>query len=247
MSHLDEQTDTARKAADPNQPREKRALHERVVGATAIALAVSLLTQNAIAAVTDPPTYAAPMTEVLAYHGHNPIPVAITVGLEALNLPLLLGFVSGLHGIVERRRVASAHWSRLAVAAAATLSAIMALYAVLWIGVVLSAGPLAEPSPMLELAWRMHAAAFAFSLPALGTTLIGLSLATHTTTLTARWQLVLGAVSAALLIVAGSAGLAIADGSQILFVGLAGYAGWIVWLLAVGVRLARTRVSVNPT
>lgn len=131
MSRLLERSDTARNTAIPNQQSVKRALHERVVGATAIALAVSLLTQNVIAAVTDPPTYAAPMTEVLAYHGDNPIPVAITVGLEALNLPLLLGFVSGLHGIIGRRRVASAHWSRLAVAAAATFSAIMALYAVL--------------------------------------------------------------------------------------------------------------------
>lgn len=110
----------------------------------------------------------------------------------------------------------------------------------------MSAGQLSEPSPTLELAWRMHAAAFAFSLPALGTTLIGLSVATHTTTLTARWQLVLGGVSGALLIVTGSAGLAIADGSQILFVGLAGYAGWIVWLLGLGARLVRARVSVNP-
>ena len=36
--------------------------------------------------------------------------------------------------------------------------------AVLWIGVVLSAGNLAEPSPEFELTWHMHAAAFALAL-----------------------------------------------------------------------------------
>lgn len=239
MSHLDQHPDTARPAALPDAPG--RAPDERVVGATAIALAISLLAQNAIAALTDPPTYAAPMSDVLAYHAHNPIPVGIAVGLEALNLPLLLGFVSGLHGLVGRRRAASAVWSRLAAAAAASLTAIMVAYAVLWIGVVLAAGRLTEPTLLLEIVWRMHAAAFAFSLPALGTTLLGAALATHTTRLTARWQLVLGVVSAALLMAAGTVSLAIADGSPILFVGLAGYAGWIVWLLASGVRLVRTR------
>lgn len=239
MSYLDQLSDTAPSAPASNEPG--RAPQARLVGATGIALGVSLLAQNAIAALTDPPTYAAPLSEVLAYHAHSPIPVGIAVRLEALNLPLLVGFVSGLHGIIGRRRAASAVWSRLAIAAAASFTAIMVLHAVLWIGVVLAAGRLTEPSPLLEIVWRMHAAAFAFSLPALGTTLLGAALATHTTKLTARWQLVLGAVSAALLIAAGTVSLAIADGAPILFVGLAGYAGWIVWLLASGIRLVRTR------
>jgi len=37
------------------------------------------------------------------------------------------------------------------------------------------------------------------------------------------------------------ANLAIADGSPILFVGLLGYAAWLVWLLVTGVRLVRPR------
>ena len=101
------------------------------------------------------------MKEVLAYHAEHRGAVAIAVGLEALNVPLLLWFLTGLHGLVGRRGGAGADWSRLAVAAGATFSAVMAFYAVLWDGVVLSAGELTEPSPVLELAWHMHAAAFA--------------------------------------------------------------------------------------
>jgi len=49
-----------------------------------------------------------------------------------------------------------------------------------------------------------------------------------------------------LLIAAGTANLAIADGSPLLFVGMPGYAAWLVWLLATGVRLVRVRTADRP-
>ena len=192
------------------------------------------------------PKYGDPITEVLAFHAEHRGSVAVAVGLEALYLALLLGFVTGLNGLVGRRGGAGADWSRLAVAAGATFSAVMAFYAVLWDGVVLSAGELTEPSPVLKLAWRMHAAAFAWSLPALGTTFIGAALATHAIRLTPRWQLLLGVAGGGLLLAAGAANLAIADGSALLFVGVPGYFAWMVWLLATGVRLVRARTADRP-
>jgi hypothetical protein len=133
----------------------------RVVGAAAIASAASVVIDNTVVGWAGSPTYAAPIKKVLAFHAENRAAVEIAVGLEALTLPLLLLFVTGLHGLVGRRGGAGADWSRLAVAAGATFSAVAAFYAVLWDGVVLSAGQLTEPSPVLELAWQMHAAAFA--------------------------------------------------------------------------------------
>ena len=212
----------------------------RLVGATAIASAAAVLIDNVVVGWVNSPTYAAPMKEVLAFHAENRAAVAIAVGLEALNVPLLLLFVTGLHGLVGRRGGAGADWSRLAVAAGATFSAVMAFYAVLWDGVVLAAGDLTEPSPVLELAWHMHAAAFAWSLPALGTTFIGAALATHAIRLTPPWQRLLGVAGGGLLLAAGAANLAIADGSAFLFVGVSGLAAWLVWLLATGVRLVRS-------
>jgi hypothetical protein len=218
-------------------------LRERVVGATAIALAASMAIQNTMFVVTGAPAYGDPIQDVLAWHAQNRVVVAIAVGQEALHLPLLLGFVTGLHGLVGRRGGAGADWSRLAVAAGATLSAVLALYAVLWDGVVLSAGELTEPSPVLELAWRMHAAAFAWSMAALGTTFIGAAFATHASRLTPPWQRLLGVAGGGLLLAAGAANLAIADGSALLFVALPGLAAWLVWLTATGVRLVRAQNS----
>src|SRR4051794_1854740 len=220
-----------------------RFVRGRLVGAAAIALAASMAIQNAMFVGVDAPAYGDPIEAVLAWHAQHRVVVAIGVGQEALHLLLLLGFVTGLHGLVGRRGGAGADWSRLAVAAGATLSAVMAFYAVLWDGVVLSAGGLTEPSPTFELVWQMHAAAFAWSLPALGTTFIGAALAAHASGLTPPWQRLLGLVGGSLLLAAGTANLAIADGSAILFVGLPGLAAWLVWLLATGVRLVRSDVD----
>lgn len=222
------------------RPTPDRAPQQRLVAVTAIALATSLLVQNAVLVGVGAPGYGDPIEDVLAFHADNRAAVAIAVGLEALNLPLLLGFLAGLHGIVGRRGGAGAEWSRLAVAAGATLAGLLALYAVLWNGAVLAAGDLAEPSPAFELAWQLHAAAFAWVLPALGTTFIGAALAAHASRLTPPWQRVLGVAGGGLLLAAGVFNLAIADGSALVFVGIPGYFGWLVWLLAIGVRLVRT-------
>src|SRR3954465_11578857 len=243
-------------AAATTEPAPTRALRVRVVGATAIASAALVLIDNTVVGWAGSPTYAAPIKEVLAFHAHHSAGGAISVGLEALNVPLLLLFLTGLHGLVGRRGGAGADWSRLAVAAGSTLAAGFALYVVLWDGVVFSPRGVAGPSPLFQLVWQLHAGAFALALSALGATFIGAALAAHASRLAgpgqrgpgggrgglaAPWQRVLGGAGGGLLIAAGVANLAIADGSPILFVGLLGYAAWLVWLLVTGVRLVLVR------
>src|SRR5919106_1231904 len=109
-------------AATPAVAAGNRVSTTRIVGGAVVALAASVVVQNAM--FTGAPTYAAPLGEVLAYFAENR--VAVAVGLEAVNLPLLLLFVTGLHGLVQRRGGAGADWSRLAVAAGATFSAVFA-------------------------------------------------------------------------------------------------------------------------
>jgi len=211
----------------------------RLVGAAAIALAASLVIENLVV-LAGSPSYASPIKEVLAFHAEHRGSVAIAVGLQALYVPLLLGFLTGLHGLVERRGGAGADWSRLALAAGATLSAIFVLVNVLQIGLALSAGGLAEPTAAFGLVWQIHAAAVALALPMLGTTCIGSALAAHASGLTPAWQRLLGMVGGSLLLAAGLGNLAIADGSPLIFVGLLGFVAWLVWLLATGVRLVRS-------
>jgi hypothetical protein len=220
----------------------------RIVGGVAVSYAASIIVQNAmffggvaqllgLGDGTDAPAYGDPLGEALAYHAANRGAVAVAVGLEALNMLLL--FVTGLQGLVQHRGAAGADWSRLAVAAGATLSAIFALAFATHIAVVLAADGLTEPTPAFELDWQLHAAVFAFALPALGATFIGAALATHASELARPWQRLLGVAGGSVLISAGAGSLAIADGSPLVFAGVAGLAAWLVWLGVTGLRLIR--------
>ena len=211
----------------------------RIVGVVAVAYAASVFVQNAVFAVTGAPSYSDPLGVVLTYHAENRGALAVTSGLEAVNMVLLLLFVTALHGVVQRRGGAGADWSRLAVAAGATLSALFALTIATHIAVVLAAAGLAEPTPAFALMWQFHAATFALALPALGATFIGAALATHASGLTRPWQRLLGVAGGSLPILAGAGNLAIADGSPLLFVGVLGLAAWLVWLVVTGLRLIR--------
>ena len=233
------QVSTDTKAATPAVAAGNRVSTTRIVGGAGVALAASVAVQNAVFVGTGAPAFGDPLGEVLAYHAENRGAVAVAVGQEAVNLPLLLLFVTGLHGLVQRRGGAGADWSRLAVAAGATLSTLFALTIATHIAVVLAADGLAEPTPVFELIWQLHAAAFALALPALGATFIGAALATHASGLTRPWQRLLGVAGGSLLILAGAGNLAIADGSPLLFVGVAGLAAWLVWLVVTGLRLIR--------
>src|SRR5215208_7005841 len=226
-------------AATPAVAAGNRVSKTRIVGVVAVAYAASVFVQNAVFAVTGAPDYSDPLGVVLTYHAENRGALAVTSGLEAVNMLLLLLFVTALHGLVQRRGGAGADWSRLAVAAGATLSAVFALFMATHIAVVLAADGLAEPTPAFELIWQLHAAAFALALPALGATFIGAALATHASGLTRPWQRLLGVAGGSLCILAGAGNLAIADGSPLLFVGVAGFAAWLVWLVVTGLRLIR--------
>lgn len=231
-------TNKMSEAATPAVAAGNRVSTTRIVGGVALAYAASVFVQNA-AFGTEAPLYSDPLSVVLAYHAENQGTLAVTSGLEAVNMVLLLWFVTALHGLVQRRGGAGADWSRLAVAAGATLSALFALTIATHIAVVLAADGLAEPTPAFEMMWQLHAAALALALPALGATFIGAALATHASGLTRPWQRLLGVAGGSLPIVAGAGNLAIADGSPLLFVGVLGLAMWLVWLVVTGLRLIR--------
>lgn len=221
-------------------PARREMVRGRLVGSAAIAFAVLVVTENVLFAVTDAPSYGDPIDDVLAYYAASGDAVAIVSGLVALYLPLLLVFVTGLHGLVARRGGTGADWSLLAVAAGAALSAIFVLVNVLQIGLALFARDAAEPTSAFELVWQIHAAAFALTMPMLGMTCIGVILAAHASGLTPAWQRLLGLAGGTLLLIAGLGNFAIAEGSALIFVGLLGFLAWLVWMLTTGVRLLRS-------
>ncbi|HNI38572.1 MAG TPA: hypothetical protein PKZ68_09775 [Pseudomonadales bacterium] len=226
-------------AATPAMAVGNKVTTTRIVGVVALAYAASMIVQNAVFSVDGAPAYGDPLGVVLTYHAEHQSALSITSGLEVVNMVLLLLFITALHGLVQRRGGAGADWSRLAVAAGATLSALSALTIATHIAVVLAADGLSEPTPTFKLIWQLHAAVFALSLPALGATFIGTAMSTHASGLTRPWQRLLGVAGGSLPILAGFGNLAIANGSPLLFVGVLGLFTWLIWLIVTGIRLIR--------
>lgn len=218
---------------------ENRVFTPRFIGAVALAYASSMIVQNGLFGFTGAPDYSDPIGVVFQYHAENQGTLAVTSGLEAVNMSLLLLFMTGLHGLVQRRGGAGADWSRLVVAAGATLSALFALTIATHIAVVLAANGLTEPTPAFELMWQLHGAIFGLALPALGVTFTGAALAAHASGLTRTWQRLLGVAGGSLSILAGLGSLAIANGSPLLLVGVFGVFLWLVWIIAIGLILIR--------
>src|SRR5215207_7992806 len=96
------------RGSDTSSGRGEPGVHDANRRRRRVALAASVVVQNAV--FTGAPTFGVPLGEVLAYHAENRGAVAVSVGLEAVKLPLLLLFVTGLHGLVQRRGGAGADW-----------------------------------------------------------------------------------------------------------------------------------------
>ena len=226
---------------DASQPEVKTSkfFTKRGVGILALAYATSILAQNILFGVSGAPGYNDSMDVVFAYHAENQSALAITSGLETTNMVFLLLFLTALKGLVKRRGGDGADWSQLAMSAGATLSALFALTIGTHISVILMASSLTEPNVAFEMMWRLHAASFAISMPALGLTIIGTALSTHASGLTRPWQRLFGITIGIFPILAGFGNLAISNGSSLLFLGVLGLFLWKFWLIAAGVRLLR--------
>ena len=77
------------------------------------------------------------------------------------------------------------------------------------------------------------------SFTALGIVLFGFSIGVHAAGVAPAWHRGVGLLAATLLLVTGLANGALAGGSPIVYVGLMGFALWLVWLITTGVRVLR--------
>ena len=212
---------------------------KRNIGLLALAYAASILAQNVLFGVSGAPGYNDPIEVVLSYHANNQSTLAITSGLEAVNMVFLLFFVTALGGYIKNNGNQGSNWVHLSTIASATLSALFALTIATHISVTLAAKSLIEPNYAFQMMWQFHAASFALSLPALGLTIIGTVLAIHSSGLIRSTMKVFGLLISILPIIAGLGNLAVAGGSSFIYIGVMGLFLWILWLILTGLKLIR--------
>jgi len=178
----------------------------------------------------------ATMPEAAAWLADNPGRTATASALVGVNLPFLLLFTAALRALTRDTQAARL-WIDLGSLAVVVLASIFGVVAATQIASTLVAG--AGATPIFTALWSLHNATFAMSFSALAVTLLGFSIGAHAAGISPAWQRGVGLLAAVLLLVAGLANTAVAGGSPIVFVGLLGFALWLVWLVTTGVRLLR--------
>lgn len=206
-------------------------------GIGGLVFAATVVAQNAIRSGF--PTNDAATADVMQYYAdHRATTIALSV-LFAIGLVALTAFL----GTVVSRVVRGA--GRVAgLAGAFGAAAIIGCFTIVTSADVAIASYVhrgnADPA-VVEGLWVLHNSVFGFLMAAIGIALAGLSTAAAMSGLLSRRWAVGGAVGATLLVAAAATTPAIVDGSPTFFVGVAGFAVWIAFVVRTGVALFRSR------
>ncbi|PKB64519.1 MAG: hypothetical protein BZY80_02705 [SAR202 cluster bacterium Io17-Chloro-G2] len=113
--------------------------------------------------------------------------------------------------------------------------------------VTLNAGAdsLAANAALTETIWRFQRAIFTLNGTSLALALTGFSVAALGAGFIPKWHAYLGLAGAALLFVSAATVMPVVEGTGAVFIGLPGFVLWLVWILAMGVRLIREPISTG--
>lgn len=209
----------------------------RFAGWAGLGFALLVLIQNGVLLV-GVPLNDAPMDEILSFYTDNAGRITAATALVPINVVLLLTFVAGVTSWARERSDASLDWGRLGLGGAVLMASTFLLTTVLQIALVVLIDVGADSS-IIELIWIVHAAAFALNMPGLAVTLAGLAQVSRVSALGPNWLNSVALAGALCLLIAAVFAKQTIDGSPVLFVGLAGFATWLVWVPVNSIILIR--------
>ncbi len=221
----------------PRPTESKATAIERWGGYAGIAFALSVIVQNLLRS-SFAPSGDASAADIRSYVVDDRWVIQTTVPLVAINVVFLLLFVATLYRRTQDGP--GAVWARVGLVGA---TGVLALFlTAVAVEMTLAAQGSSLSPELTETLWALHNAVFACAFLGVGTALLGFSLASVPVGLLPRAYRIVGPVAAALMIITAGAGVAVTEGSSVLFVGLVGFLGWLVFLFISGTRLARGQV-----
>ena len=217
--------------------------HEKAAGIAGLLFAAGVATQNG-ALLQGMPLPGAPTEAVLSFYVSHAWPATIATGWVAINVPLLLVFGSG---IAERlgRRAAGSLWSRVGFGGIVLLAAAFSVTTLLQ-AVLLARADVLHRAGMLGLVWDLHAAAFAMSGTALSGALGAYCLGSLRAEVVPRWVAIAGLVGAVLLVLSGTSIVRTVSGGPGIFLQLAGFVTWLLFVVTGSLRLLRAEGEPLP-
>lgn len=183
------------------------------------------------------PANDASATRIVEYYGnHRGVSLALAVlfPIGALGLAAFLGAMLARLGRGDHRAAA--------YAGAFGAAGIIGAYTMLIATDLAIAGYVHRGGAALDVVdglWVLHNAIFGVLLASIGVTLAGLSAAAAASGQIAAWWKAVGLVGAVLLLVAAATTPAIINASPTMFIGLAGFLAWVVFVTVNSVTLVR--------
>ena len=204
----------------------------RMAGVSALAFAGGVVVANAVIAGGPMADWQA--SEAAAWFAANGTRLSVANAMIALTLPALIAFSTAMLELARGSHRARL-WTVFGALGAASMVGVFAAV----VGGNIAAVHLAGDVALFEVAWRLHFAAFAINMTALGIAFFGFNLGAHAAGLIPSWQRTMGVIGALLLLGTGFANTTVAGGSLAAAPGGIGFLLWLVWLIVTGIRLVR--------
>ncbi|HET9840593.1 MAG TPA: hypothetical protein VFQ01_01185 [Nocardioides sp.] len=213
---------------------------ERISAAGGVVFVLLLVVDNLVRAGA--PRFGVSGETVTAYVEGHRTAMAVPIVLFPLGLLGLFTFVTGVWS-ASRDNPVSRWWAQLGTLAAVTIAALFSVVNLVEAALVADAHRLAPSPAVVSALWAVDGAAFGLNLAAIGLALLALSRAARAGGLGPRWLSVLAVPGAACLWAASLFAIAIAEGAAWLFLGLAGFLVWALFVLMTSLALTRRTVA----
>jgi hypothetical protein len=180
----------------------------------------------------------APMSAALTYYQQKQSAIEISHSLYIITIPSLLLYAAGL--FQRLRSNLSETWARAGLAAASIMPVSFAIVMITDTVLANLAATGASGEAFLA-AFKLHAAAFIVNEAILGTAMLGFGMAASRTNAFTGWLRILAVSGGLILIVAALPIDLVLGGSAFGMIGLAGFLCWLLWVGVTSVKMLKGR------
>ena len=218
--------------------------YSRIAGLAGILFVVAVVAVNVAVGSSSPPENDATPAEIASYYTVNGGLMTLVSVIAPVVWVCLLVFGSGVFVKVRARESTKGEaWAYIGLLGIVMQNAIFATVIATEVALNASVDALAANAGLTEVVWRFQRAMFTLNGTSLALALTGLSIAALRSSFIPKWHACVGLVGAAFLFVSAATVMPALEGTFFAFVGLPGFVLWLVWILAMGIRLVREPVA----
>lgn len=210
---------------------------ERIAGLAGLAFATIVGAVNVAVGSMAPPSADASAADIISFLTDNrTVLLSISAAIPFAILALFL-FITSAFSRLSAASPEAAFWARVATVGVVLVEVMFLTRMIFEFVLIANADTLTQEPALAQILWQLSNAAMVINGLALAITLLGLARAASLAQLIPRWQELFGLGAATLFFIGAVLLVPTLEGSPAWAFGLAGFAGWVVFLAMTSVRL----------